>query len=131
MILECSFPTCTFTTGDIETAAAVALLQNHSLYHQQQQQQQQQPQQPQQAAAPSNRSDEPKLGRPTVKSGITKEEWNAFTRRWNHYRTGHNIPDNKASTQLLECAALDLSDIVLRAHPLFGSKPIDEALKLL
>ena len=130
MILKCTFPDCTFATEDHETSAAVGLLNNHTQYHQQQQQQQQQ------VSAPTSRSDQqtprgPKLTRPVVKSSITNEEWNAFTRRWAHYRTGCNISDTDATTQLLECASEDLGDLVLRAHPQFTSKPINEAIKLL
>ena len=69
--------------------------------------------------------------RPTIKLGIINEEWNAFSRRWTHYRAGCNISDNDATTQLLECASEELCDMLLRAHPDFASKPIDAALKVM
>ena len=71
------------------------------------------------------------MERPKVKPSITSEEWHAYFRRWSTYRTGSDIGDDIASSQLLECATEDLKDIVLRAHPTFTTKPIDEAVNLL
>ena len=138
MILKCTFPECTFETEDhTDASVAVCLLTNHTQYHQQQLQQLQPQQQQQQPVVPPSTRDQelsrrgPKLTRPTVKSGITNEEWNAFSRRWTHYRAGCNISDNDATTQLLECASEELCDMLLRAHPDFASKPIDAALKVM
>ena len=57
----------------------------------------------------------PKLIRPVIKLNCTNEEWNAFCRRWETYKTGSNISDERASGQLLECTSSELGDIVLRA----------------
>ena len=120
MDLKCTIGNCTFSTGEMEIAAAVATLNNHTVSHQQQQ-----------PHATNNQRSAPKLSRPSLRTCLTNEEWNAFTRRWEYYRTGCRISDGDATTQLLECATEDLGDVVLRAHPKFTEKPIDEALKLL
>ncbi len=128
IVLRCTIGDCTFATPDIDVSAAVALFNNHTTDHQQRQQS---------AAAaivptpPPPQRSAPKLSRPALKANLTNEEWNAFTRRWGYYRTGCSIRDADASTQLLECATEDLGDVVLRAHPKFTEKPIDDALKML
>ena len=116
-ILRC--PLCDFATDDVECVGAASILSAHAISHQQ----------PQSTAVVRNRA--PKLERPKVKPNISSEEWNAYFRRWSTYRTGSDIGDDIASSQLLECATEDLKDIVLRAHPTFTSKPIAEAVTLL
>ena len=119
-VLNC--PLCDYATPDVECVGAASILSAHAISHQQP---------PQAAPAAVIRNRAPKLERPKVKAGITSEEWNAYFRRWSTYRTGSDIGDDIASSQLLECATEDLKDIVLRAHPTFTSKNIDEAVKLL
>ena len=115
--LQC--PLCTYKTDDVEAIAAAALLNCHALSHQIAQQ------------APAAPSQGPKLERPKIKLNATCEEWNAFIRRWETFRTGSSINDNIASGQLLECTTEDLGNITLRAYPDFTSKPIAEATPLL
>ena len=118
--LRCPFPDCLFTTDDVEVTGAAALLNIHALTHSSP------------APAPTPREPQaPKLQRPTIRLNITTEEWNAFNRRWTIFSTGTNIPTTSAVSHLLECTSEDLGDIVLRAHPNFTTKPMDEALRLL
>ena len=119
-ILNC--PLCEYATPDVECVGAASILSAHAISHQQP---------PQAAPAAVVRNRAPKLERPKVKPGITSEEWNAYFRRWSTYCTGSDIGNDIASSQLLECATKDLKDIVLRAHPTFTSKDINEAVKLL
>ena len=116
-ILSC--PLCDYSTPDVECVGAASILSAHAISHQQ-------PAQAAPAAVVRNRA--PKLERPKVKPSITSEEWNAYFRRWSTYRTGSDIGDDIASSQLLECATEDLKDIVLRAHLTFMNKPIDETI---
>ena len=126
--LACSFPGCTFQTEKVEIAGAAALLTIHGLTHPR-------------AATPSETAAPvatpiagaagPKLVRPRIDSNATSEEWNAFIRRWNTFKTGSNIVDARATPQLFECTSQQLGDIVLRGIPDFTSKPITEAIPLL
>ena len=124
VVLTCPLPDCTFQTDDVEIAGAAAILNIHAVLHQ--------------AAAtlpvaqpqpPTPKG--PKLERPKIQLNSSPEDWNAFSRRWGTYKTGSGIVDANASGQLLECASPELGNIVLRAHPDFASKPIDEALTIL
>jgi len=67
---------CTFTTDDVSEALAIALLTNHDLAHRNLAH----------AAADAfpapTAIQGPKLERPNVDVGVTIEEWNVFTRRW-------------------------------------------------
>ena len=117
VVLRC--PLCEYVTDDVDVVGASTTLEVHSILHKQA------------PAAPVVRSRVPRLDRPTLKANITCEEWNAFSRRWTTFRTGSDIGNEIASSQLLECATEDLQDIVLRAHPTFSTKPIDEATGLL
>ena len=124
VVLRCTYSTeCTFATEDVDVAAAILLLDIHARAH---------PQAIQQGPAPQpTQSRGPKLVRPTIKLNSSPEDWNAFTRRWAMYKAGSNISDNDAPGQLLECTSEDLGNIVLRAHPNFTSKPLDEVITLL
>ena len=120
VVLKCSFPECTFATEDVDVTAAVLLLEIHARSH---------PATAPQPAATVSRG--PKLVRPTVKLNSTPEEWNAFTRRWETYKTGSGISDASGPGQLLECTSEELGNIVLRAHPAFTSKRLADAILLL
>ena len=123
VILRCPIESCTFATDDLEAVGASTVLQIHGYTHNS-------PQAPVPVATPTVHRG-PKLIRPIIKLNCTNEEWNAFYRRWETYRTGSNIPDECASGQLLECTSTELGDIVLPAHPNFTRKPIEEAVALL
>ena len=66
--VKCPLPGCTFSTGVVPEAIAVAVLNAHTLVH----------------SAPSgvigNASRGPKLDRPKLECGVTIEEWNVFQR---------------------------------------------------
>ena len=84
-ILECPIESCTFATQDIDIGAAAIVLQIHGSVHQNA------PHRP----VPHVRA--PKLERPRIKMNATSEEWNAFQRRWDTYRTGSGITDASAA----------------------------------
>ena len=118
-ILECPIESCTFATQDIDIGAAAIVLQIHGSVHQNA------PHRP----VPHVRA--PKLERPRIKMNATSEEWNAFQRRWDTYRTGSGITDASAAAQLLECTTEDLGNITLRAYPDFTTSTMEEAIRLL
>ena len=121
--LKC--PACEYETDVLEVGAATIQLQIHGYSHVVQPQ-------PTVAATPTPAPlRQPKLTRPRIKLNSTNEQWNAFFRRWETFKVGSNITPASASTQLLECADDTLEDIILRAHPDFTAKPIDEALRIL
>ena len=120
VVLRCPINSCDFATDDVDAVGAAAILTIHGTTHSSTP-----------AAPPAAQPRAPKLVRPTIKLNSTNEEWNAFFRRWETYRTGSNIPDDSASAQLLECTSPELGDIVLRAYPNFTTMTIGEAIPLL
>jgi len=118
-VLNCPIPGCGFATDDVDVVGAAAILNAHTYTHMAVAQQ----------AAPPVRG--PKLDRPKLQLNCTNEDWNAFQRRWETYRTGSGIRDDNAAGQLLECTTEQLGNILLRAEPAFTTKPIAEALQVL
>ena len=130
-VLKCVVTGCNFATEALELEAAIALMNLHAIDHQLRLQAGP-PHPPQQPVTNTfTPRSAPKLERPKLNENATNEEWNMFHRRWCTYRTGSNILDDTATMQLLECCSNDLGDTVLRAHPTFTTKTIDEALTLL
>ncbi len=122
VVLACPLPTCEFRTDDVEVIGAAAILNIHALEHSAR---------TPSAAATAERSKGPKLDRPKVDIGIATEQWNAFLRRWETFRTGSDIAPSSAPGQLFQCATEKLGDIILRAVPNFTSKSVDEALHIM
>ena len=118
-VLSCPIPGCGFKTEDVEVVGAAAILNIHSHMHVNSAP----------PAAPVIRG--PKLERPKVELNSTCEDWNAFIRRWEIFRVGASIADNAAPGQLLECTTEQLDNILLRAHPEFTKKTLDDALAAL
>ncbi len=125
VVIRCPYPECEFETPDIDVigaAGASTTLDIHARVH------------PLATAAVAPQPPTPKipsLERPKIQLNSSPEEWNAFVRRWKTYKSGSHINDNVAPGQLLECTSKELGNIVLRAHPNFTSKPLDEVLPLL
>jgi len=124
VVLTCPMPDCGFATNDVDVIGAAAILNIHAHVHAT----------APRATAPSQRA--PKLERPKIKLerpkiglNVTTEDWNAFLRRWNTFKVGSDITDAAASTQLLECAHNQLTNIILRADPTFTNRPLAEALR--
>ncbi|XP_051795794.1 uncharacterized protein LOC127531147 [Acanthochromis polyacanthus] len=109
VVVQCSVPGCAFVSADVSEALAIALLSNHGLAHQPLPV----PATPPQASSPAG----PKLERPTVDVGVSIEEWNLFTRRWEVFCAGSGITDAQAPFQLFQCAGPDLGDSLLQTNP--------------
>ena len=113
-ILSCPIPDCGFKTEDVDVVGAAAILNVHSHVHTN--------------TSRSNPSaNAPKYIRPKILHNATSEDWNAFLRQWETFRSGAGINDATASSQLLECTSAQLGNVVLRAHPKFTSETIAEA----
>ncbi len=93
--LRCPFPECTFRTEELDAAGAAISLQIHGYTHAAP------VLAPTPAPAPTTRG--PKLDRPRIDTNATGEQWNAFIRRWETFKSGSNISDAAATTQLFEC----------------------------
>ncbi|XP_066924129.1 uncharacterized protein [Clytia hemisphaerica] len=120
VVLDCPLPGCGFQTPDHDVIGAAAILNLHSHTH---------IMNPVPQAAP--RPSAPKLIRPKIQDNSTCEDWNAFIRRWDTFRIGSGITDQAASTQLLECTTEKLGNVVLRAHPDFTTRTLQDALTTL
>ena len=82
----------------------------------------------QQPAASGVRRGGPKLDRPTIKTGVSMEEWIMFTRRWNIFREGSHIADDNVSHHLFQCADEALGDALLKTDPDIIRRSIDVVL---
>ena len=116
VVVECSVPDCTFATADVSEALAIALITNHDLAYR--------APAPTAPPAPTTTSG-PKLERPKVNIGVTIEEWNVFTRRWEVFKSGSGINDASAPSQ---CAGPELGDSLLKANPNAASENLTELL---
>ena len=126
VIISCAFPECPFQTEDLDGNIASAVLQSHTFCH---------------AFTPlAHRADAavapeaprhhgPKFDRPRIDIGVSLEEWNLFTRRWDVFKQGSAIDDLSASAQLFQCAFQTLGDQMLKADADSASKPIGDVLK--
>ena len=110
-------PACAYETPDEDAAIVAALLQIHlSTAHP-----------PASSQAAQTRG--PKLSRPHIDAGVDQETWNTFVRRWQTFRTGSQISDAAASTQLFQCASEALGDTILKVVPDVTSLPVDKVLQ--
>lgn len=117
VIVSCTVPHCDYQSEDVSEALAIALLANHGLAHQN-------PAPPTQNPALRG----PKLERPKVDIGISVEEWNIFTRRWEVFRAGSGIDEASAKSQLFQCAGSELGDSLLKANPNATTEPLPQLL---
>lgn len=122
VVIECSLPDCTFTTDDVSEALAIVLLTNHDLAHHN-------PAPTVADATPASTATRgPNLERPKVDVGVTIEEWNVFTRRWEVFRSGSGIDDVSAPSQLFQCPGTELGDSVPKANPNAASETLSQLL---
>ena len=70
----------------------------------------------------------PTLDRPSIDIGVSLEEWNVFTRRWEAFRRSSGISNESASSQLFQCATKILGDNLLQSDAEIVSKPVQELL---
>ena len=88
VVLNCPIEGCTYTTGDIEAAQAIALFTVHGYSH---------------AVGACQQAKPDKLSRPKVSKESTSEDWEYFITRWFAYKTAIRITDHDTTLQFLEC----------------------------
>ncbi len=101
VVITCSVPSCDFQTEDVTEALAIALLTNHGLAHRETSSSLNTGTPPQD---PTPRG--PKLERPKIDVGISIEEWNVFTRRWEVFRSGSGIDEASAPSNYFSAPGL-------------------------
>ena len=107
--IHCSHTGCVYTTGDNEPAIVVELLKIHAMSHA--------TPAPPQPAATVTRQKPPKLNRPSISKGLSDEEWNTVSRKWEIFKNSTNIPDEQLSTQLWQCCDEELTSELFRDIP--------------
>ena len=90
--IPCGYPTCTYTTGELPSAAAAAALNSHTAWHAQQQS----------MSAPAKVE---KVPRPIIETICTTEDWSYFQSRWTEYKSATQITGQELITQLLACCS--------------------------
>ena len=121
VVIACTIPNCDFKTDDVLEALTIALLANHGLAHQGTLSDVAVPSLP-----PVPRG--PKLDQPKVNIGVSTEEWNVFTRRWEVFRTGSGIDEASAPSQLFQCAENEHGDSLLKVNPDAASSTLPDLL---
>ena len=108
--MECPFPECPYATPeDASEAQSIAYLSAHQIAHM--------PGARQATATNVSTPRGPKLDRPMVDVGVSLEEWNVFTRRWDAFVLGSGLDKDACSSQLFQCAAESLGDALLKSNP--------------
>lgn len=95
-VIDC--PICEYQTDDNDAIAAAAQLNLHALAHSAP------------TTPPSDKQKPPRIDRPTVTRGTTDEEWNTFTKKWNLFKRGTDIPATQVTTQLWKCCDSEPED---------------------
>ena len=116
--IRCPIVGCGYSTGNVSEAVAVVLLSTHAIAHSQPR-----------PTSSTNVHSGPKLDRPKVGLGLSMEQWNLFTRKWDLFKSGSNIPDHLAATHLFQCADEDLADSLLKSDSNISSQSLDDVLK--
>ena len=60
--------------------------------------------------------------------GVSTEEWNVFTRRFEMFLNGSSIDDASAPAHLFQCAGKELSDSLLKSKPQSASSTLPQLL---
>ena len=88
VVLNCPIEGCTYATGDIEAARAIALFTVHGYSH---------------APGACQQAKPDKLFRPKVSQESKSEDWEYFITRWDAYKTATRKADHDATLQPPEC----------------------------
>ena len=101
VVLNCPIEGCTYATGDIEAAQAIALSTVHGNSH---------------APGACQQAKPDKMSRPKVSKESTSEDWEYFITRWDAYKTATRTADHDATLQFLECCEDSLRKDLHRSH---------------
>ena len=117
--IKCPIPGCTYETPESSETVACALLAAHTPLHMNA---------PLRATADISATRGPKLDRPKVDVGVTQEEWNIFTRRWDIFVVGSGLDPEASSSQLFQCAGETLGNSMLKTDPTITLKSTTEVM---
>ena len=109
-VVDCSFPGCTYQTGDVGEGLATELIKIHGRSHN--------------TATTTNQPEEgpakqraPKITRPKISCGSSEETWNTFSTRWTMFKRGTSLNPDEVVHQLFQCCDEHLGDAILRCNP--------------
>ena len=121
--ISCTVTGCEYATDDLPPQYAMELLGQHRVdIHNVA------APAPVPAAQPRATSRPPSLDRPKIDAGVTIEQWNMFTRKWELYRTGSSIDEASAPAQLFQCAGEHLGDSLLKSDSTITTKPLADLI---
>ena len=116
--LQCEVPNCTISKTADDLPTALQLLQLHD-------------KQAHGAAAAVSVADKqkaPKIDRPTINQGCTEEDWAAFSRRWDLFKSGTALHPSQVTPQLIACCETEFESALFRDDPQVASKSADIVL---
>ena len=119
--MQCTVPECTFATPDDSSENVVCTLLTAHTYgvHMQQQRA---------PATGGHLVRGPKLEKRKVDLGVSKEEWNKITCRWDTIVTGCWPDATDCTAQQFQCSSEALGDSLLKSYPRLINKPTTELL---
>lgn len=112
--LNCGFPGCNYTTPELNSTEAIAVLGTHSPYHNTEKH-------------TTNRAE--RMKRPSITTDITMQDWIHTLRSWNLYKKSAGISEADATTELLACCNVELLNNLFRAHAKIEDEPEKETLQ--
>ena len=118
--VRCPIAGCNYESEDQTSEIVVKLLDLHQVQHQQNV-----------STHNGQANNVPKLNRPHIDHGVTREEWLTFTRRWEAYKRGSCIPESVAGIQLFQCTTEQLGNSLLNADNKLLLKPENEVLNFI
>ena len=71
----------------------------------------------------------PSITRPTVEPGISEEEWQVFTRKWEMFSVAAGLDKKAVSAQLFSCCDPTLQDILLKDSTTFNELDEENAIE--
>lgn len=113
--LQCEAPDCQEVKRADDIATCVALMQLHQKnVHD--------------SATAAHLQKAPPLNRPELRQGVTDEDWEAFSRRWDLFRHSMTLAPRQIAAQLLACCEPELEIALFREDPFISAKSETEIL---
>ena len=107
--LQCEAPGCGEVKKAEDMATCVALMQLHQRnVHD--------------GPPPEQRQKAPPLNRPSLQQGITDEDWESFSRRWDLFNQSTSLTPRQVVAQLLACCEPELETTLFREDPKISEK---------
>ena len=113
--LQCEAPDCSEvkTADDIATCVALMQLHQRNVHD---------------GPQPGQLQKAPPLNRPILHQGVTEEDWEAFSRRWDLFSQSTTLTPRQSVAQLLACCEPELESTIFREDPTISDKSEAEIL---